>query len=271
MKPIATILAILVALGTWLFAPTARAQSPVPIKLMTISTGTLTYPSLDNLDFREGTIECWVKFAFNPLEYLPAKDYLCMLSLWNVGTPRGGMSVAYIVTEGQSKASWFCSMGPKPRMHGTYIATPTSDLFGKWQHIALAWKSRETMAYLDGKLVGKVEHLVSPYQVWGNLDVKPIFFGDQWNRYSLIVLDDLRISRIARAPEDLGFTVGELKPDPYTTLLDPFEGDFVPDGKLETKPSVIANGNGGLPSAQCRFVAGKFGKGLAFFDEGEKK
>jgi hypothetical protein len=54
-------------------------------------------------------------------------------------------------------------------------------------------------------------------------------------------------------------------------VLDPFEGDFVPDGKLETKPLVIANGSGGLPSAQCRSAPGKFGKGLAFFSEGERK
>jgi hypothetical protein len=250
----------------------ASAQEAKPIKLGSVTTGTLTYPALDNIDFREGTIECWVKFAFNPLDYLPAKDYLSMLSLWNVGTARGGMNTSFMVQAGAKEANWFCSMGPKPRIHGTFIGTPSSDLYGKWQHIALAWKGRETLAYLDGKLQGKVEHLTPPYQIWGSLDVKPIFFGDQWNRYSLIVLDDVRVSRIARAPEDLGFTLGELKPDPYTMLLDPFEGDFVPDGKLETKPSVIANGNGGLPSAQCRFVPGKFGKGLAFFNaEGEKK
>lgn len=247
------------------------AQDAKPIKLGELSTGTLTYPALDNIDFREGTVECWVKFAFNPLDYLPAKDYLSMLSFWNVGTSRGGMSVAFMVQAGTSNATWFCSMGPKPRIHGTFIGTPTSDLFGKWQHLALVWKNRETVAYLDGKQQGKVEHLLPPYQIWGSLDGKPIFFGDQWNRYALIVMDDLRISRIARKPEELGFKVGGLKPDPFTTVLDPFEGDFVPDGKLETKPRVISNGNGGLPSAQCRFVAGKFGKGLAFFNEEEGK
>jgi hypothetical protein len=212
-----------------------------------------------------------VKFAFNPLDYLPAKEYLSMLSLWNVGTPRGGMSVSFMVQAGQSNATWFCSMGPKPRIHGTFIGTPSWDLFNKWQHIALVWKNRVTLAYLDGKEQGKAEHLIPPHQIWGSLGVKPIFFGDQWNRYALIVVDDVRVSRIARAPEELGFAVGELRPDPFTTRLDPFEGDFVPDGKLETKPLVIANGNGGLPSPQCRFVSGKFGKGLACFNEGEGK
>jgi len=247
------------------------AQEAKPLKLGDLSTGTLTYPSLDNIDFREGTIECWVKFAFNPLEYLPSKEYLSMLSFWNVSTPRGGMNVAFFTNAGMTNATWFCSMGPKPLIHGTFIGTPGSDLHGKWQHLALAWKARETMAYLDGKLAGKVEHLQPPYQVWGTLDVKPIFFGCQWNRYALITIDDLRISRIARKETELGWAVGELKPDPYTTLLDSFEGEFEPDGKLETKPLVIANGNGGLPSPQCQFAPGKFGKGLAFFNEGEKK
>jgi hypothetical protein len=247
------------------------AQEVKPVKIGDVSTGTLIYPALDNIDLREGTIECWVQFAFHPLEYLPAKEYLLMLSLWNVGTPRGGMSVSFMVQPGESNATWFCSMGPKPRIHGTFIGTPGSDLFGKWQHIALAWRHRETRAYLDGKLQGQVEHLIPPHQIWGSLGVKPIFFGDQWNRYALLVMDDLRISRIAREPGELGFTAGELKPDPFTTVLDPFETEFIPDGKLETKPLLIANGVGGLPSPQCRFVPGKFGKGLAFFNEGEGK
>lgn len=248
-----------------------QAQDAKPLKIGDVSTGTLTYPALDNLDLREGTIECWVKFAFNPLDHLPAKDYFGMVTLLSFGTPRGGANVAFIVQAGQSNATWFSSMGPKPRIHGMYIGTPTSDLFGKWQHLALAWKNRETRAYLDGKLAGNVEHIVSPYQVWGALDLQPIFLGDRWSQRALMVLDDVRVSRIARAPEELGWAVGELKPDPYTTLLDPFEDDFVPDGKRETKPHVIANGSGGLPSAQCRFVPGKFGKGLAFYNEGEKK
>src|ERR1043166_5454118 len=102
------------------------------LKIGDLPTGTLTYPALDNLDLREGTIECWVKFAFSPLDYLPAKDYLSMLSLWNVGTARGGMSVAFMVQAGQSNATWFCSMGPKPQIHGTFIGTPAQDLCGKW-------------------------------------------------------------------------------------------------------------------------------------------
>jgi hypothetical protein len=262
---------ITLALTTVLWGTTAGGFAQAPLEPGSVSTGTLTYPALDNIDFREGTIECWVKFAFDPRQYLPSKDYLSMVSLWNVGTPRGGMNVSFMVQAGQSNATWFCSMGPKPRIHGTFIGTPSSDLLGRWQHVALVWKNRETMAYLDGKLSGRVEHLVPPYQIWGRLDMKPVFFGDQWGRYALIALDDVRVSRIARAPEELGFAVGELKPDPYTTVLDPFEDDFVPDGKRETTPRVILNGTGGLPSPQCRFVPGKFGKGLAFFGEGEKK
>ena len=51
----------------------------------------------------------------------------------------------------------------------------------------------------------------------------------------------------------------------YTTLLDPLEGDFEPDGKTATRPVVTFNGVGGTATPQCRFVEGKYGKGLAFF------
>lgn len=248
------------------------AEDAKPIKLGSIPTGTLTYPALDNLNFREGTIECWVKFAFDPNDYLPAKNYVGMLSFLQLGTARGGFNVHFCAQAGKKEATWFCSIGPEPILHGTYIHGAKTNLFGVWQHLALIWKGRDFKTYLGGKIAGEVEHLEYPYQIWGSFGMKPIFLGDQWNQYALMVIDDLRVSNVARKPEELGVNVGELKPDSFTTLLDPFEGEFIPDGKVETKPVVIFNGTGGLPSAQCRFVEGKFGKGLSFFNtEGEKK
>ncbi|MBI4025433.1 MAG: hypothetical protein HY360_10670 [Verrucomicrobia bacterium] len=248
----------------------AAAQAgaePKSIRLGDVSTGTLTYPALDNFNFREGTLECWVKFAFDPNEYLPAKGYTGMLVLAGLNGDKGGLGVHYSAQDGAKEAVWFCSIGPKPKFHGFGISAGKNSKFDVWQHFALVWKGREMTAYLDGKESGKVVHNEFPHQGFGDVGAKPIFFGDQYNRSALMVMDDLRISNVARKPEELGATVGELKTDAFTTLLDPFEGDFEPDGEMETKPLAIMGGKGGLPSPQCRFVAGRFGKGLAFFNE----
>lgn len=247
--------------------PVVDAEDARPLKLGSIPTGTLRYPALDNLDFREGTIECWVKFAFDPREYLPAKDYTGMLSLLQIGTERGGLNVHFCAQAGRAEATWFCSIGPQPMLHGTYIGGAKTNLFNVWQHLALVWKGRDLKTYLDGKLTGGVEHLKYPYQIWGSFGMKPIVIGDQWNRHALMTIDEVRVSSVARNPEELGVNVGELKPDAFTTVLDPFESDYTPDGKTATRPIAIFNGEGGLPSAHCRFVEGKFGKGLAFYNE----
>ncbi|MBI4024550.1 MAG: hypothetical protein HY360_06185 [Verrucomicrobia bacterium] len=253
-------------------AAAAQADAePKSIRFADVATGTLTYPALDHLDFREGTFECWVKFAFDPNEYLPAKGYTGMLFLVRLDGDRGGLGIYYYAQDGAKEAGWSCRVGPDSKFHSFGIGTPKQPTFGVWQHLALVWKGREMMAYLDGKESEKVIHNEFPHQGFGDVRSKPIFFGCQYNRYALMTIDDLRVSNVARKPEELGAAVGELKADAFTTILDPFEGDFMPDGKAPTKPTVMLNGPGGLPSAQCRFVTGKFGKGLAFFNEEEKK
>ena len=78
-----------------------------------------------------------------------------------------------------------------------------------------------------------------------------------------MVIDDLRVSTVARRPDELGFAVGKLSPDPFTAVLDSFEADFEPDGKTATRPALILSGPGGVPSKGCAFVPGRFGKALS--------
>lgn len=231
------------------------------------STGTLTYPALDNMSFEECTVECWIKLAYDPAPFLPAKDYQGFLSFLSVKAENGGVAIGYAAQKGQDKPQWFCSVSPKPVVYG-FGFTPALMKPGEWHHLAIVWKGPESMWYWDGKEVARSKQNAHFYQVFGSLRDATILFGDKWNRHALMVMDDLRVSRIARTPAELGFN-GELKADVYTTLLDSFECDFTPDGKTPTKPSVIFNGAGGTATAPCTFVPGKFGKGLAFFKEGK--
>jgi hypothetical protein len=119
--------------------------------------------------------------------------------------------------------------------------------------------------YFDGKKSGERTNQATLYKGFGPTAAdKPILFGDRWNRNAKLVIDDVRVSRVARNPEELGFH-GALKSDAHTAILDSFDNAaFAPDGKQTTKPELILAGPGGTPSPDCEFVAdGKFGKALS--------
>jgi len=238
---------------------------PNHLRLRSIPTGTLSYPLADNLDFREGTFECWVKIAFDPAEYLPAQEYQGLFTLVTLGGAGGAMTLHYCAQAGGKEPALWCSLAPKPKLTSFGVNVGVLKPF-EWHHIALTWLGCEMELYFDGKKEGSIRQNDFIHRLLG-AGAGSILIGDRWNLLALFTIDDLRISRLRRTPAELGYH-GELQPDPYTSLLDNFECDFLPDGKQRTRPPVIFNGEGGVPSPQCRFVNGKYGKGLAFFTGG---
>jgi hypothetical protein len=255
-------IAAAIILAASLAGGAAHAQGVVPGKT---PSGTLTYPAVDNLDFREGTIECWIRIGYDPAPMLPPKEYQGFLTFLTAGGEGGGLSIGYAAQPKQATPQWFCSVSPKPVVYG-FGFTPAVMKPGEWHHIAFSWKGQDAWAYYDGKEVATVRQNAQIHEVFGAVREKPIFIGDKWGRHALMVIDDFRVSRVARKPAELGFH-GALKPDAFTTILDTFDAEFTPDGKKTTRPAVIWNGDGGCPTAECRFVDGKFGKALAFYKE----
>lgn len=234
-----------------------------PLTLRSVATGTLTYPVADNVDFREGTAEFWLQLALDPTPLVPSKDYQGFAAIVAMGGEGGGWNLHYCAPVGSAVPLLWCSIGPKTKL--TPFGAQALLKYPEWHHVALTWKGPEMTLHLDGQKVSERKHNESPYVVFGEAGSQVIFWGDRWNVAGLMVVDDFRLSRVVRSPQELGFH-GELKPDVYTSILDPFEGDFEPEGKTLTRPRVLLNGQGGLPSQQCRFIGGKFGKGLAFFE-----
>lgn len=231
-------------------------------------TGMLTYPTENNLDLKEGTFEFWIKPCVDASRYLPANDYRGILSIFNFSTESGSAGCIYYVggmykPMGGISISIGSKSGKIPGV-GQGILLPKDE----WHHLAFVWKDKEILLYVDGKLgakdAGRGTLLKSLDEALG-VPKALISMGDKWGKAGRMVIDDLRLSAVARKPEELGFAAGELKADPFAKILDPFECDFVPDGKTRTKPAAISFGEGGCPSAACEFVPGKFGKGLAFF------
>ena len=233
--------------------------------LLAAETGTLTYPAEDNIDMREGTIEFWLEVCFDVQEHLPSTEkYDGLLALVRLAGESGGVTMGYFAGAGyKPSAGLFCSLASKKAtLHGFFLGKflPKPD---EWLHLALSWKGKKFWFHLDGEQRVEKTCLEFIHLAFGPMGQHPIFFGDKWHRRAEMVIDELRISTVARRPDELGCH-GRLEVDPYTLVLDSFDGRFTPDGKKRTQSAAVFAGVGGLPSKQCEFVGGRFGKGLAF-------
>jgi hypothetical protein len=76
-----------------------------------------------------------------------------------------------------------------------------------------------------------------------------------------LAIDDLRISSVARAPEESGFHQAPLQPDPQTLLLLDFEEAV--GGMVRPAVMVRADGPAEFAIEGGRIVEGKAGRGLA--------
>jgi len=235
--------------------------------LSAAETGTLTYPAEDNIDMREGTIEFWLRVCFDVQEHLPSTDkYDGLLALVRLAGGSGGVTMGYFAGAGyKPSAGLFCSLASKKAtLHGFFLGKflPKPD---EWHHLALSWKGKKFWFHLDGEQRVEKTCLEFIHLAFGPMGQHPIFIGDKWHRRAEMVIDELRISTVARRSSELGWH-GKLRVDPYTLVLDPLDGSFTPDGKKRTEPAVVFGGVGGVPSKQCELVEGRFGNGLAFLE-----
>lgn len=248
------------------WAPLSHADDkPLP-------SGMLSYPLAHNLDLQEGTVEFWARLELDVQPHLPSKSFKLLASIMNITGDDGAMSLRYLAGSNFApEAGYQVRFQPRDRLLpvGRRIVLER----GQWHHLAIVWKGMQLQLYLDGQKVSERLQSATMTQIFGTvggeLEHAPtppraprLIFGSEWQRDARVTIDDLRISRIARLPEELGFAIGKLQPDPYTLLLDPLDGTFVPDGVTRTQPTVIQQGEGGLPTAPSRFVEGKFGQAL---------
>jgi hypothetical protein len=107
----------------------------------------------------------------------------------------------------------------------------------------------------------------------GNPEELALRFGCalDWRGYTRIAVDELRVSNVVRYQGDaIAAPSAPFQRDPQTLLLDHLDGPFRPDGEdAETRAEVVSGRSGelgGVPSLGCRFIAGKFGRGLQIAD-----
>lgn len=229
------------------------------------STGNMEYPMKGNMNLDEGTFELWVKPGFDFAKRLSKDKYKCLVALGTLPCDHGNL-IMYSFSGGMAKNNVLWWMRPVTKGM-KWASSPAIWKKDEWHHIAFAWKGKENILYIDGELVSTVTQQKTLREALGDISDNPFIFGCPNMRNSQITIDDFRLSSVARERNDLGFYKGKLYPDEHTVILDGFDDDFVPDGKISTKPEKIQSGTGGIPSKGCNFVQGKFGNALALWDD----
>ena len=238
--------------------------------------GTITVPAQNLMDLEEGTIEAWVRFDFEPAH---ASDLrwrsIASLAFLEIPKSEGERGASLHIGWGQTCSTRhnrttrrtvcrvaFVKDGKQVPHPVTVDVTAMGK--GKWHHMAVTWsEGRRVRVYLNGKDVGGRE-LAWP----ATCDVPSnarLVIG--WPRYihdNAITVDEIRISSIARKPEDLGGHRVPLEPDPFTLFLENFEQVTGAEGKRTTKPYRIDADATPLPIVGGDIVPGKHGRGYAF-------
>ena len=124
-------------------------------------------------------------------------------------------------------------------------------------HLALVWMGKAMRLYADGKLIGQSGKQPMPPVLRGKGAYLQLGAASPWNGYTGIVVDELRLSDVARySGSTYAVPTGPFTEDAQTVLLDHLDDHFRPDGQN------AATAAGGVPTIGTRFVKGKFGRGL---------
>ena len=235
--------------------------------------GRIEYPAQSIFSLEEGTIERWIKFEFDPGQ-TTEKQWLPKGAFFQFEIPeeKGDKGAIFSITVAlrnvgkYSKTGSACSFRIGLSIEGKEVPYPVfvdcTDWQNFWHHIAVSWKNgKELYVYIDGKKTGEMKF---PYSIIRDIPKKAkIIIGtpNPWYYPNLLVVDEIRISSIARNPDDLGFYKFPLLPDPYTLFLENFEN--IENNK--TKPfiaDILQKGNFEIKGG--RITDGKIGKGFAF-------
>src|SRR5688500_16650192 len=117
--------------------------------------GTVAYPALDNVDFREGTLECWVRLGFEADDYLPSDGYEGFAILVTMDGEVGAGMQLYYQAQPKQPAIWYCSLGPEKYFFSSFVISPPVHK-GEWHHLAVTWRANTFVIYFDGKKCAEV-------------------------------------------------------------------------------------------------------------------
>ena len=242
----------------------------------------LALPAYGLFDTDEGTIEVWVRMDFEPFE--PGPRYRGHGTVFHLGfgdpvfpNDRIDGSLHTVAVGARTRTGMDLRWRSILVAGGEDIIHPTVSGFHQnlrkhqWVHVAVTWSARKRLlnVYFDGRPAGSRhffthrEYLPSPgpdamLTIGSSPDTSAVP-----RRFALA---ELRVSSVARRPEQLGFHAPVREPDRYTLLLLLFDDEHaltpafsaLPAGESVSVP---------LPGF-ARRVEGPDGRGaLAFYPE----
>ena len=217
--------------------------------------GSVTWPARGNVSLARGTFECWLRPEFDPNVVItdPAGRGIYNQHLFSLDVAADRRVVFYWNIDDRGMRA-FVQTGPK--QYPAMIVTHSDWKQGEWHHVALSWGD-ELVVRVDGKRLGQ-----RPFKGLLDADIDHAVLRLGFDRCEFTV-DELRISNVSHAHTDLT-QPHEL--DANTLLLERFDQTFLPDETQRTKAEKISAASGvpgGLPSANCAPVAGRFGSGMS--------
>ena len=251
-----TILQLALTLLVALTALPVRAEPPPRVH------GNLIYPARGNIQLDEGTLELYVISGFDSEEE------------WKQKSPYGTLFDLAFPDENWHYVLSFITWSHGISMVGYAQPQQSYVSFGRprWkpgEHhvVAWTWSGRKRTLLVDGKrkyegkhgVIGESVDVVVEGVIHGDLTKATIMLGLGHSTFSL---DELRISAIARTPEDLA-TLKDSAPtaDAYTLLLDHCDGG----------PAEVISGHsgetGGKLDGGYEIVAGRYGKAIQLWKE----
>ncbi len=240
----------------------------------------LRYPALGNIRLEEGTIEMWLTPQFDP-EATPAQatfirrlislnqdDDNNFVLLWRARIleheGRVGHEAAGLYPSGRVGGERFANfpsiwalIGPGRENPGRPWAE------GEAMHVAFSWNGERMRWILNGEVAAEGPFLL-PLNFGVNEEMELVIGHPGGSGF---LFRDLRISSIAREPEDTGFHHPDGVPaDFHTLLLDRLDGQAPGQPPRESRPEVITEGldgsRAGRSRSSLRFLSLPRGRGV---------
>jgi hypothetical protein len=215
--------------------------------------GSIEYPMPGNFETAEGTIEIW----FSPIVELKAdegKDHRSLAKLMTIKVPDGFTLGASCFTKHSRMMVGFSMAHASDEKGLLPIWTENTPPIkpGEEIHLALTWRGREMVGYMNGKPIGQ---RTQGKGFEGVLVNQVMSFGDA-SREPAIVLHAVRVSRAARDEASLK----DAKPDAddLTLLLDRFDTSEHVSAEGQSSPQKSSSLDGkkaGTLRGSWRFVA----------------
>lgn len=187
----------------------------------------LSIPGTETLAFEDAfTLELRAK-----VNDIPQQEYVTMLI--DTYEWRNDQRQFYLALtpEGQL-AVWWSNSGKLWTNNGFYMFTPGSIPLNEWVHLAAVWDGANVKLMVDGKLSAEGQASIGPYQ--GGRDELAIGGSSADEPGANLTLDgmidEVRISNIARYSGDFTIPTEEFSVDENTLLLMHFSGDTKVEG-----------------------------------------